>query len=50
LIKEFFEMSAQEAIKEMKLLTDDDKNQLATAIASQKGLVESDCDFKFTAY
>ena len=33
-IKEFFEMSASETIKEIKLLTDDDKQQLGDGIRS----------------
>lgn len=50
LIKEFFGLSAQDAIKELRALTDQDKSELASAIARQRGLSEVDCDFAFVAY
>lgn len=43
-------MAAKEAIAALKELTDDDKNQLASAIAKQLGIEESECDFSFVEY
>lgn len=43
-------MSATEAVKAFRELTEDDKNQLASAIVRQKGIEESQCDFSFVAY
>lgn len=36
-IKEFFELTATEAISELKALTTEDKDELAALIAAQEG-------------
>jgi hypothetical protein len=50
LIKEYFELSARDAVEAYKKLTDQDRLEIASAIARQKGLTEDQCDFQFVDY
>jgi hypothetical protein len=49
-IKEFFGMSAAQAIKEYKELTEKDKVELASAAARELGLTQDDVSFVMVAY
>ena len=46
LIREFFGCQ----LAELKALTAQDRQQLASAIAKYKDIAESDCEFKFVVY
>ena len=37
-------------LQEMKALTPQDRNELASAIARQRGMTEAECGFAFVAY
>lgn len=50
LIKEFFGMTATQAVKEYKELSDTDKLQLASAAARALGIPQEDCSFTFVPY
>lgn len=49
-IKEFFGMTAQQAVKEYKELTEQDKSELASAAARALGYSADQCEFEFVAY
>lgn len=49
-IKEFFQMSASDAVREYKALDDKDKGELASAAARALGLQQEDCSFEFVTY
>lgn len=50
LIKEFFGMTAAQAVKEYRELSDIDKVQLASAAARALEIPEEECSFDFVAY
>ena len=50
LIKEFFGMTAADAVREYKRLDDKDKVELASAAAREKGLTQEQCDFEMVDY
>ena len=44
-IKDYFELTAQEAMKELKALSADDKLELAQGAAMNLGLTQEQCKF-----
>lgn len=50
LIKDFFNLTVNEARTQIMALSELDKLQLASAIARQLGLPQDACDFEFVAY
>ena len=50
LIRDFFGLSGGDAIVQIKALTELDRLELASAIARERGLVQTDCDFTFVPY
>lgn len=50
LIARFFGFTGSEAVKQIKILTETDKQELASAVARHENISQEDCDFEFVAY
>ena len=50
LIRDYFELSGSEAVREIKALSNEDKDELGSAIARDSEIAESECEFEFVSY